>query len=313
MSDDASGAPIVIDPDAPIGFVGTGNMGNPMAANLLHAGRRLTVHDIRRASAENLLDEGAVWADSPAAVAAAAGVVFVSLPGPADVDEVVPGDHGLLAGAGPGTVIVALSTTSPEVVRALARRSAEDGVTLLDAPVSGGVAGARKGTLAVMVGGDEATFEACRPLFEVIGQRIFYLGPSGAGSVAKLVNNLLFFHGLMGSLEALVLAGKAGVDLSILRDVVQASSGGSFVWDFASRAILKDRLAPNFSVTLAAKDADLALGLAEQLGVPTPIGSHVGEELRRYRDNGYAAEDVLSIVKALEADAGVTVRGTGLS
>jgi 3-hydroxyisobutyrate dehydrogenase-like beta-hydroxyacid dehydrogenase len=186
-------------------------------------------------------------------------------------------------------------------------------VTLLDAPVSGGVAGARKGTLAVMVGGDESTVEACRPLFEVIGQRIFYLGPSGAGSVAKLVNNLLFFHGLMGSLEALVLAGKAGVDLTILRDVVQASSGGSFVWDFASRAILKDRLAPNFSVTLAAKDADLALGLAEQLGVPTPIGTHVGAELRRYRDGGYATDDVLTIVKALEAAAGVTVRGAGLS
>ena len=212
MSDASGGGTVVIDPDAPIGFIGTGNMGHPMAANLLHAGRSVTVHDLRRESAQSLLDEGAGWATTPAAVAGAAAVVFVSLPAPADVDEVVAGEEGLLAGALPGTVIVDLSTNSPVVVRALAARAAEDGVTFLDAPVSGGVAGARKGTLAVMVGGDEQTFEACRPLFELIGQRIFYLGPSGAGSVAKLVNNLLFFHGLMGSLEALVLAGKAGVD-----------------------------------------------------------------------------------------------------
>ena len=212
----------------------------------------------------------------------------------------VTGKEGLLAGARTGTVIVDLSTNSPEVVRALAALAAEDGVTLLDAPVSGGVAGARKATLAVMVGGDEPTFEACRPLFEVIGQRIFYLGPSGAGSVAKLVNNLLFFHGLMGSLEALVLAGKAGVDLTILRDVVQASSGGSFVWDFASRAILKDRLAPNFSVTLAAKDADsMLLATAVTMWASHPARHPRRCRARRYRDGGYATDDVLTIVKAL--------------
>jgi 3-hydroxyisobutyrate dehydrogenase len=129
--------------------------------------------------------------------------------------------------------------------------------------------------------------------------------------VAKLVNNMLFFHGLMGTVEALVLAGKAGVDLNLLRDVVQASSGASFVFDYASKAILKDRLAPNFSMALAAKDAGLNIELAEHFEVPAVVGSVVLDELRRHRDAGMGAEDVLAIVKALEQEAGVTIRGTG--
>jgi len=255
-----------------------------------------------------LLAAGATWAPSPAAVAAASDVTFMSLPTPAIVDQVVRGADGLLAGASPGTAIVDLSTNSPTVVRALAAAAAERGVTVLDAPVSGGVAGARRGRLALMVGGDPAAFERHRPLLDVLGDRVFHLGDVGAGSVAKLVNNMQFFHGLVATVESLVLAAKAGVDLRLLREVVQAGSGASFVFDYGAKAILDDRLAPNFTVALAAKDAELTVALADELGVPLPAGAHVAELLRHYRDTGLAADDVLGIVRPLEALAGVTVR-----
>lgn len=293
------------------GFVGTGTMGNPMASNLLAAGCSMTVHDLRRESTANLLEAGARWAETPADVAAASEVTFLSLPNPSDVDDVVRRSDGVLAGATAGSTIIDLSTNSPDVVRALAATAAERDVAFLDVPVSGGLAGARRGTLALMVGGDEEVFERYRPVLGALGERIFYMGPSGAGSVAKLVNNMLFFHGLLGSLEALVVAGKAGVDLGVLRDVVQASSGASFVFDYASRSILRDRLPPNFTVALAVKDAGLAVELADHLDVPAPMGVAVRDELRRRRDAGLATEDVLAIVKALEQEAGVTVRGTG--
>lgn len=294
---------------ARVGFIGLGAMGNPMAANLLQAGHHLTVHDLRPEGAQNLLDGGASWAASPAEVAGASDVTFLSLPTPADVDEVMCRSDGVLAGAQPGSTIFDLSTNSPTVVRSLAERAAEQGVAFLDAPVSGGVAGARKGALALMVGGDQETFERHRHVLDVLGNRVFHLGDVGAGSVAKLVNNMLFFHGLLGTVEAVVLAGKAGVDLGALRDVVQASSGASFIWDYGTKAILKDRLSPNFTLALAAKDADLAVALADELGVPAPSGRSIRDLLAGYRDTGLAAEDVLAIVKALEADAGVTVRG----
>ena len=294
---------------ARVGFIGLGAMGGPMAANLLQAGHALTVHDLHPESAQNLVDAGATWAGSPADVAAGSDVTFLSLPQPADVEEVVCRSDGVLAGARPGSTIFDLSTNSPTVVRSLAQQAGEHGVAFLDAPVSGGVAGARKGALALMVGGDRESFERHRHLLDVLGNRVFHLGDVGAGSVAKLVNNMLFFHGLLGTVEALVLAGKAGVDLGTLRDVIQAGSGASFVWDYGTKAILKDRLAPNFTVALAAKDADLAVALADELAVPAPSGHSVRDLLTRYRDAGLAGEDVLAIVKALEADAGITVRG----
>ena len=292
-----------------LGFVGVGNMGSQMAANLARAGHRLTVCDVRKEAAAPLLDEGATWADTPADAAAASEVTFLSLPAPPDVEAVVTGADGVLAGAAPGSVVVDLSTNSPGVVRALAAQAAAERVGFLDAPVSGGVVGARRGTLAVMVGGDAATFERCRPLFEVIGDKVFHVGDVGAGNVAKLVNNMLAFINMMGTVEALVLGAKAGIDPAVLRSVVSAGSGGSSVWDRGSRAILKDRLAPTFTVSLATKDIALATALADELGVPVPMGARAEELLVGYRDGAFAAEDVLATVKAIEDRAGVVVRG----
>lgn len=293
-----------------VGFVGVGMMGHPMASNLVRAGHRLTVHDLHRTNADSLVEAGATWASSPAEVAAVSDVTLLSLPNPADVDDVVRRPDGVLSGAKAGSAIIDLSTNSPTIVRALAAFAAEHDVTLLDAPVSGGVAGAQTGKLALMVGGDRDSFDRHLPLLEVLGDRVFYVGGPGAGSVAKLVNNMQFFHGLLGTVESLVLATKAGVDVAVLREVVRAGSGASFVFDYGSAAIAKDRLPPNFTVALAAKDAALTVALAEELGVPMPAGAHVRDLLRQYCDAGFGAEDVLGIIKALEPLAGVTVRGT---
>jgi 3-hydroxyisobutyrate dehydrogenase-like beta-hydroxyacid dehydrogenase len=294
-----------------VGFVGTGNMGNPMAMNLLRAGHQLTVCDVRREAAANLLDEGAEWADTPAAAAASSEATLLSLPTPPDVEAVVTGSGGVLSGAAPGTTIVDLSTNSPTVVQSLAAKAAAQDVGFLDAPVSGGVLGARRGTLAVMVGGDPDRFEAHRPLFDAIGANVFRVGDVGAGNVAKLINNMLAFIGMMGTAEALVLGAKAGVDPVVLRDIVKAGSGGSFVWDSGSRAILRDRLAPTFTTALAAKDIGLATDLAAELGVPVPMGQRARDLIFGYREGGFADEDVLATVRAIEDQAGIVVRGRG--
>ena len=295
-----------------LGFIGTGNMGNPMATNLLRAGHSLTVTDVHREACENLLGAGATWAPDARTVAEAATVTFLSLPTPPDVEAVVSGPDGVLAGAASGSVVVDLSTNSPTVVQALAAEAATRQVGFLDAPVSGGVVGARKATLAVMVGGDGALFEEVKPLLDCIGANVFHVGPVGTGNVAKLVNNMLAFIGMMGTIEALVLGAKAGVDPVALRDIVAAGSGNSFVWGSGTRAILKDRLAPTFTTSLAAKDIGLATALAEQLGVPVPMGERAQELILRFRDGDFAQEDVLATVRAVEEQAGYVVRGQGI-
>jgi 3-hydroxyisobutyrate dehydrogenase len=294
-----------------IGFIGVGNMGGNMAANLLAAGHELTVTDIRKEIAEPLLANGATWADTAKEVAAASDVIMLSLPMPADVEKVVTADDGVLAGAARGSTIIDLSTNSPSVVRALAVTTAAQGVGFLDAPVSGGIYGARKGTLAVMVGGDADLFEQHRPLFDVIGGNVFHVGDVGAGNVAKLINNMLSFVCMLGTTEALVLGAKAGIDPVVLREVVKAGSGNSFMWDRGGRAILKDRLAPSFTVTLAVKDVTLATALAEEFGVDVPMGRLSEELLTAYRDGGFASEDLLATVKGVEEQAGTVVRGRG--
>ena len=228
-----------------LGFVGVGNMGNPMCANLIGAGHDLTITDLSRDAAANLIEEGATWMDTAREVTSVSETTFLSLPKPADVEAVVTSDDGALAGAGSGTTIVDMSTNAPTMVRKLAEICNESGVNFLDAPVSGGVVGARRGTLAIMVGGDEAVYEACRSQLEAMGSNVFRVGDVGAGNVAKLVNNMLAFINMMGAAEALILGAKAGVDPMQLWKIVKASSGGSFVWNGGTRAVLRDRLAPH--------------------------------------------------------------------
>jgi 2-hydroxymethylglutarate dehydrogenase len=293
-----------------LGFIGVGNMGNPMAANLLKAGHSLQVTDLRREAAQNLEEAGATWVNSPKEAATDVDWVFLSLPMPKDVEQVVLADDGVLSAMTRGGTIVDMSTNSPTVVRALAEKTKAKGVHFLDAPVSGGVRGARSGSLAIMAGGDRAVYDQCEPLLKAMGANVFYCGAIGAGNVVKLANNMLAFIHMMGAAEALVLGAKAGVDPNVLWQAVKASSGGSFVWESGTRAILRDRLAPTFTIDLARKDIGLATQLADEFEVPLAMGKAAEALIANYQKTGYAKEDVLATIKALEEQTGTTVRGT---
>lgn len=293
-----------------LGFIGVGNMGNPMANNLLKAGHTLQVHDVRPEAAANLLQDGAVWTESPEAAAYEAEAVYLSLPMPAHVEQVVLDADGVLAGMTEGKTIVDMSTNSPSVVQSLAGKCEAQGVHFLDAPVSGGVRGARKGTLAIMVGGRREVYESCEATLKSMGSNVFHVGAVGTGNVAKLVNNMLAFIHMMGGAEALILGAKAGVDPNVLWKIVKASSGNSFVWESGTRAILRDRLAPTFTIDLACKDIGLAAQLADELDVPLTMAASAQALLKGYQAGGFAQEDVLASIKALEQRTGTTVRGT---
>ena len=174
-----------------IGFIGIGQMGRHMAGHVLEAGFSLTVHDIRKDAARDLLERGAKWANSPAEVAKACEIVITSLPGPKDVEQVVLGPDGLTAGWKKGDIYIDMSTNSPTLIRRIAAEAGKRGVSVLDAPVSGGVRGAETGSLAVMVGGDPATLEKARTVLQSMSAKIIPVGDVGCGNVAKLINNMI--------------------------------------------------------------------------------------------------------------------------
>lgn len=284
-------------------------MGGPIATHLISAGHDLLIFDLDDEALSPLVELGAQPVSSAAATAEDSEVVFLSLPMPSDIEEVVSGVDGLFSVMGVGQIVIDLSTSSPTLSRSLAAEGQSHGIDFLDAPVSGGVYGARKGTLAVMVGGSNDAFERSMPLFELFAAKAVRCGDAGAGNVVKAVNNMLAFVGMMGATEALLLGSKAGVDPKVLREVVEASSGASFVWSSGTRAILRDRLAPSFTNALACKDIGLAVDLADELEVPVPMGRHTQQLLESYRDSGFADEDILATVRALEDEAGFVVRG----
>ena len=292
-----------------VGFIGTGNIGNPMARNLVRAGHQLVVHDRRESASANLVELGARWADTPKAVAEQCRVLFMSLPGPPEVESVMTGPDGVLEGAGPGTVVFDLSSNSPTGIRALAARAREQGVTLLDSPVSGGVGGAEKATLAVMVGGHKPAFDAHRNLLEAIGTNVFYLGDVGAGCTVKLMNNLLALS--IGTLldEALVVGTKAGIPPETLHQVMSVSSAGPLVRG-VPRLLAREFDAPTFSLALAAKDIGLAIGLGRELGVPMPVAAAIEQVYLWAKGAGLGDKNSLATLLLYEQAAGVTVGGS---
>jgi 3-hydroxyisobutyrate dehydrogenase-like beta-hydroxyacid dehydrogenase len=290
-----------------VGFIGTGNMGGPMAANVLAAGNELRVYDTNALATATLEEAGAIRCEDLASLAGASEVVILSLPGPSEVDAVAA---EVLKSMSAGQTLVDMSTNSPAVVKGIAAHAQTKGVGFLDAPVSGGVRGAKKGSLAIMVGGDKMLYESLGSLFGSMGANIFHVGEVGAGNVAKLVNNMLAFSTMMSNAEALILGAKAGVDLNVLWNIVRTSSGNSMTWEGGGKAILRDRLAPSFTVDLACKDIGLATDLAREVGVDLTMIPTAERLLKNFQANGFAKEDVLATVKALEEAAGVTVRGT---
>lgn len=293
-----------------IGFIGTGNMGKGMAGNLIKAGYELTVHDKKKEAADELVQQGAHWADTPKAVAQASQVVITSLPGPREIEEVALGTNGVLEGAHPGDCYIEMSTSIPSSIHQIAKAAAPKGIQVLDAPVSGGARGARKGTLAIMVGGNRAAYDFCEPIFKKLGQNIFYMGNLGSGYVTKFVNNMMGAANSQAAMEALLMGAKSGIDLQKLVDVVGSGTGASFMLaNLFPYVVFKRKFEPaNFSLALALKDARLALEYAKEIGVPFTFVKTVADNLAEGAKQGLADKDSSAYVTILEKQAGVELK-----
>lgn len=286
-------------------------MGGPMARNLIDAGHSLTVNDVNEAATAQHRELGASWADTPRAVAEASEVVFTSLPGPAEVEQVALGADGLAHGLAKGTVYIDLSTGSPTAIRKVAERIEAGGAHVVDAPVSGGVMGADKGTLAVMVGGNPEIVERVRPLLEVLGSSVVYVGGVGSGTVAKLVHNAISMTTRIVIQEGMTLAVKAGVDPNVMLNVLRDASFGKqlVLTDHIPDLVLKgDFDHPRFSLGLSHKDVSLALALAKEMSVPMSMAEMADEEIVRGIDRGWSDRDNLVTFLLAEERAGVEVR-----
>lgn len=292
-----------------LGFIGIGNMGLPMALRLIDRGYGLAVFDIREDAVAPLVARGARAAKSPADVASEVQTVLVSLPTPDVVQEVALGSNGIVKGSAV-RVYVDLSTTGPQVAELVANVLEEKGVSVLDAPVSGGVTGAEKGSLTVMVSGPMSVFEGVTPVLESIGENLIYVGERpGLAQIMKLVNNLLNATALAASSEAFVLGVKAGLDPEIMLRVINASTGrNSATEDKFPRSILPRTFDWGFKTDLIYKDLKLCLEQAEILGVPMWVGNAVRQLWAYAVSQGGGPRDFTTIIQYIESWAGVEVR-----
>ncbi|MFD1425007.1 NAD(P)-dependent oxidoreductase [Laceyella sacchari] len=284
-----------------IGFIGLGIMGKSMARNLHRAGFKVTVWNRTAAKmAEAKAEWGAHLADSPKDVAAQSNVVITMVGDTPDVREVVAGEEGVLAGARPGTVLIDMSTISPEATRELAELAAEQGVAMLDAPVSGGDVGARNGTLSIMVGGEEKVLEKVRPVLEAMGKTIVHCGPIGAGQTVKACNQILCGLNLLGMVEALAFAKKSGVDLEKMIQVTSQGAGGSWALANYGPRVVKGDLDPGFSVRFQQKDLRIVLAEAERMELPLLGTATVQQLLRAVQAHGGNEDGTQALVRVME-------------
>ena len=292
-----------------LGFVGVGRMGGPMAMRLLDAGHSLCVFDTSADAVAPLAARGATVAASAEDVASAAEVLFLSLPTPPIVQQVSLGERGVLRGSRVRTLID-LSTTGPSVAAVVARAAAEKSVAWVDSPVSGGVSGATKGTLAVMVSCAKPTFDQIDPILQAFG-KTFYVGDKpGLAQIAKLANNLLGAAAIVLSSEAMAMGVKAGINARVLLDIINAGSGrNSATQDKFPRSILPGTFDFGFATGLSYKDVRLCVDEAEALGVPMVAGAAVRQMLAITQARFGADSDFTSIAKVVEEWAGVEIRG----
>ena len=278
-------------------------MGNPMAQNLARNGQyQLTVFDIDPARAENLVALGARRAETVIEAVADADVVMTSLPGPKQIEAVSLADDGLLANMKTGSTWIDLSTNNLEVAAMIERASIEAGVEILDAPVSGGDEGANAGSLTVLVGGKQAIFDACLPIFEVIGDSVSLLGPHGAGYSAKIAQVVLCYLHSLALSEAMMLGIKGGVDPDRMLSIIQNSTGKSYVADRYGPPILAGDYDPSFTLGLAHKDMKLAQEMAQNLGISLPMCDlTTATYARAIETYGFGANH-LKAVRLLEED-----------
>jgi 3-hydroxyisobutyrate dehydrogenase-like beta-hydroxyacid dehydrogenase len=278
-----------------IGFIGLGSMGKPMAENLIKAGYSLTVvYHRNRAPAEELEALGATIVGSIEELAESSEVVITIVPKDEQMLDVYTSPDGLLAHLKPGAVCIEMTSSKPETVKQIAQAAAEKKVQVLDAPVSGGVAGAQQGTLSIMVGGDREVLEQCRPILAAMGSKIFYTGEVGSGKAIKMINQLLNAGNTYIASEALYLARQLELDLGLLTEVIQNSSGDSFVFrNAAAKFMIPERFEGGFKLDLMTKDVQLSLDQADDSGIELPISAEILQKYKEvsklgFGDNHYA-------------------------
>jgi 3-hydroxyisobutyrate dehydrogenase len=292
-----------------IGFIGVGTMGAFMASNLQSAGHALIVNDVRRDAAAPHLAAGAIWATTPREVAKDAEVIFASLPGPPEVEAVALGADGLISGMNRGAAFFDLSTNSPGLVRRLHAAFAEKGFHVLDAPVSGGPKGAKTRKLALWVGGERTVFDRFKPVLDAIGDQAYYVGPIGAGSVAKLVHNCAGYAIQTALAEVFTMGVKAGVDpLTLWQAVRQGAQGRRRTFDGLAEQFLPGTFEPpSFALKLAHKDVSLATAVGREFGVPMRIANLTLEELTEALNRGWGGRDSRVAMLLQEERAGVKI------
>ena len=283
-----------------IGFIGLGIMGKPMARNLIKAGYPLVVHNRSRAAVNELEKEGARAAGSPQEVAERSGVVITMLPDSPDVEQVVAGDRGVFQGAKPGTLLIDMSTISPVVARRLAAEAEERKLEMLDAPVSGGEAGAINAALSIMIGGKSSATERAMPIFQVLGKNIVHIGDAGAGQIAKAANQVVVGLTIAAVSEALVLSAKAGVDPAKVRQVLLGGFAQSRILDAHGQKMLERNFKPGFRIRLHEKDLSIALATGREYGVPLLLTAVVDQMMNTMKATGKGDLDHAGLVTLIE-------------
>ena len=295
-----------------VGFIGVGVMGAPIARNILKGGFPLTVHDVDAAAADRLVAAGATRAESPRAVTTGSDVVVTMVPDAPDVEAVALGPDGILAGARPGLIYIDMSTIDPLTTRRVGAALAARGVRMIDCPVGRTTAHAEAGRLLLMLGGDPSDIEAVRPILACTADTFIYCGSLGNGSATKVVNNYLALSIAAAAAESLALGARAGLSVEHMLDVFRSTMAANAQVDQVMRAkALADDFTPGFMVRLGHKDLRLAIDMARAFGVHTPVGSAAFDAFGEARRLGLEREDVSSILRVREDEAGVRVRLSG--
>ncbi|ACB85727.1 3-hydroxyisobutyrate dehydrogenase [Natranaerobius thermophilus JW/NM-WN-LF] len=292
-----------------VGFIGLGVMGKRMAQNILKNDYSMIVFDVDENVVQEFVDQGAEKASSPAEAAATADVVLTSLPNDSIVKKVILGESGVLEGAKENTVLIDLSSIPPKAIREVADQATKQGVEVIDAPVSGGAAGAEKGTLTVMVGGKSDVVDQARPVLNCICNKIFHVGDVGAGDTLKLVNNLMLGANMLIASEAMALGTKAGLDPDVLFEVISESSGRSYALEAKyPKFISQGNFDPGFSIDLEYKDLELAISTAKDMNMPLIMGNLTQQLYEAARCEGLGDRDISAMINMYEKWTGTKVR-----
>lgn len=295
--------------DIRIGFIGLGNMGSPMSKNLLQSGYSVSVYDLKESAVADLVKCGAKKCASPKDVAIASDIVILSLPNSKIIENVVLGKDGVIEGLKRGEILIDMSSAEPSSTRRISKILNEKDVDMLDAAISGGPAGAEKGTLSIMVGGDREVLNQVKPILSIFGKNIFHVGGNSSGHTLKTVNNLLYGAIFIATCEAITLGVKAGLDPQTLLEVISTSAGRNFAVDVKFKGnVLNRDFEPGFSTDLLHKDMGIALEMAKEMGFPVSLCSYARDVLTEGKLNGLGGMDHTAVVTKYEKLAGIEVK-----